>query len=1049
MRKIVAAILLCGLALTANAVPARRGWQTRTQPDGTPIEVQQIGDEFYHYWMTKDGKIAEMQDDGTFIATDQQQPTAEQVMALRKASKRYVNRAKKIGANSMPARGLFILVNFSDESFSSASESYYKTSLGDQTEGAKSMYNYLKLQSNGKYTPPIDVFGPVTLSKTVSYYGSNDSSGDDKHPAEMVVEACKALDSQIDFSQYDANGDNTVDNVYIIYAGKGEADGGAKTTIWPHQWDIYSAERLTCKLDGKNIKTYACSAELNGSDKYAMGTPLHEFSHVLGLPDYYDTEYESTNYTEGRTPNEWSLMDGGSYNDDGKTPPNYSIFDKYFLGWDTPKLLAKDAKLNVTLTTDYGDAYQINGGSTLLAATNTNTIYYIENRQKTGWDAALPGHGMIVWRVMYNESKWENNELNNEDGVTRYTVVSASGDQTEIGKASDPFPGTKSTKTYTPFTGCALTEIAESNGNITFKYNGGQAKTECTYEFINEHCTVPEDGVIAANAALSLIITPEAGYILNDASCWTVEMGNKNELVYGEGFTYNATTNEFRIEKVTDDVTILVEGKKSFQLTWMANGVEFGKTTTAGTVVLPATDPDIDCGDKVFVGWCDQANYSSETTAPTFVKNGDAVEAAKTFYAVFAVEGEGGAKADSTSFDFAKIAAANGWEDSKAYTTVTIDPVTITAQGGGNNGKWYESNKGSWRMYNEGTVHIEVANGNITFVASAPQCDWDYSNGVATFSPSTTTKYTGIVVHYTIEGAGPAYTDFSTTCTAPEPVYYTIRFFNNGTQIGEDQSVLRGQQAQKPADPTPACNDYTFVGWWTEALAAENTDAKTWITNFKATKDQDYYAIFSKTVESAGGASASVTFKNAATDSNVDASSTAGNIRKNIVDEESGIASYSGSKVFAGTYGAKLGANSSVGKLTITLSEAVSTNTITVDAKQYNTDGGSLEITVNDGTAFGTSKKPSAEGGLLTFTGDVTTISSVTIATSSKRAYVKAVTIGTGSSSTTYYSSFENCQATGMEQKAVEQTAIKAIRDGQLVIIRGNEIYNVTGIRIQ
>ena len=376
-------MLLCGLALTASAVPARRGWQTRTQADGTTVEVQQMGDEFYHYWMTKDGKIAEFQEDGTVVVTDRQRPSGQEEMRLRKASRRYVNRAKKIGASSMPARGLFILVNFTDKSFSTASANYYQSSLGDATEGAKSMYNYLKEQSGGQYAPPIDVFGPVTLSRNVSYYGSNDSNGDDKHPAQMVKEACELLNDQIDFSLYDANNDGKVDNVYIIYAGKGEADPGytdLPNTIWPHQWDLYSAEGITLNLDGKQILTYACSSELSGSGIYAMGTPLHEFSHVLGLPDYYDTEYESTNSSEGRTPNEWSLMDAGSYNDNGLTPPNYSIFDKYFLGWATPQVLAKNAQLDITLTTGQSDGYQINGGASLLAATNTTTMYYIENR---------------------------------------------------------------------------------------------------------------------------------------------------------------------------------------------------------------------------------------------------------------------------------------------------------------------------------------------------------------------------------------------------------------------------------------------------------------------------------------------------------------------------------------------------------------------------------------------------------------------------------------------------------------------------------------------
>lgn len=1073
MRKIVAAILLCGLALTANAVPARRGWQTRTQADGTSIEVQQMGDEFYHFWITKDGKVAEMQEDGSFIVTNQQQPSGEQVMALRKASKRYVNRAKKIGANSMPARGLFILVNFSDQSFSSASESYYKSSLGDNTEGAKSMYNYLKLQSNGKYAPPIDVFGPVTLSKTVSYYGSNDSQGNDKHPAEMVVEACKALDSQIDFSQYDANSDGKVDNVYVIYAGKGEADGGAKTTIWPHQWSI-DGEGLSCKLDGKNIYTYACSSELSGEGIYAMGTPLHEFSHVLGLPDYYDTEYESTNYTEGRTPGDWSLMDAGSYNDNGNTPPNYSIFDKYYLGWDTPKLLAKNDQLTVTLTTEYGDAYQVNGGTTLLDATNTKTIYYIENRQQTGWDAALPGHGMIVWRVMYDESEWENNELNNYSGTTRYTVLSASGDQTDIGKSSDPFPGTKSVKTWTPFTGCAFTEITESNGTITFKYNGGQTKTECTYELLGEHCTIPADGKVAINAALSLTITPDEGYTLDDASCWTVEMGKGNELVYGQGFTYNASTNEFRIAKVTDDVTILVEGKQQFQLTWMSNGVEYTKTTSAGTVVTPEA-PEA-CEGKVFAGWCDQSEYQSESVAPAFVKTGDAVTEAKTFYAVFATEEAGsGASMEKASaiavgdevvlvYETGKMELSSFGGTSTvygvgtAYTEAPTGEFSFEVVTGSENGTYAFVRDGKYWAWTSGnslktaTTLDENSSWNVSFeggdaiIANAAEQTrtilWNAS------SPRFACYTTGQkAVQLYKKGTGVSYSDYTTTCTKPEPVYYTIRFFDNGEQIGESQSVLKGEQAEAPADPKPACEAYTFAGWWTEALEADNTDAKEWITDFKATGDQDYYAVFSKTVSGEGLITEFV---------KANAITIGDEVALVYEATKMELSSFSNSKTPYGEGTAYTEAPKGVYSLSVVAGSENGTYAFVRD-KAYLawTSGNSLDtintldansswnVSFDNGDAILTSAAD--ETRKLQWNGSNPRFACYTSAQKAVQLYKKTSTSG----SLTYYTTTEVCTPTAIEQtNAKAPVAVKAIRNGQMVIIRGNEVFSVSGAKL-
>ena len=549
---------------SAYAVPAYRGWQTRTQPDGTTITIRQVGDEFYHYWETEDGKIAAEQPDGTFVVTDADLPTAEQVQARRQASKRYVKRALMVGAATKPARALFILVSFSNLSFKDASATYYKSKLGDATEGAMSMYNYLKQQSNGAYAPPVDVFGPVTLSSTYATYGANDSNGDDTNPAQMIADACSALDSQIDFSQYDSNSDGVVDNVYVLYAGKGEADGGAPNTIWPHQWTLQAAG-ITLRLDGKYIRSYACSAELNGNGKCAMGTPLHEFGHVIGLPDYYDTEYKSTNYTESRTPGDWSIMDQGSYNNDGNTPPNYSIFDKYYLGWLTPKFLARDTIDNVTLTTAYGDGYQITGGTSRVAYSNTNTVYYIENRQQSGWDAYLPGHGMVVWQVKYNATNWNNNNLNNTGGSPRYTVLSASGNPKNIGKATDPFPGTGKVKTWTPFTGCALTEIAESAGNITFKYNGGVSGHDVVINATG--CTVTPSATTVENSTeLTATITPtDETY---DYTSLTVKLGSTT-LTRGTHYTLSVdkktlTINAFAISgDASNNITITVVWTKN------------------------------------------------------------------------------------------------------------------------------------------------------------------------------------------------------------------------------------------------------------------------------------------------------------------------------------------------------------------------------------------------------------------------------------------------------------------------------------------------------
>lgn len=525
--------VLCALMIATSAswaVPAYRGWQTRTQPDGTTITVRQVGDEFYHYWETEDGKVAVEQPDGTFVVNDEQHPTDAQFKALRKASNMYKSRPRRaIGERNFAPKGLVILVQFANVSFKSANNATAFDNMLNQ-EGYSyggatgSAVDYFRAQSNGQYVPAFDVFGPVTLPNNLVYYGEqgtiNGSKENDMYIADFVIDAVKAADAAgCDFSKYDSDSDGYVDIVYFFYAGKGQAAGGTSETIWPHNWELasalyygqthgnsgYSYSNLP-RLDSKRINNYVCSAELkNDGSRSGIGTLCHEFSHVLGLPDYYDTDY-GTNDDNGVTPGTWSLMDQGSYNNDEMTPPNYSIYDKYFMGWATPKLLAKDAKANVTMTTGYDDAYQINGGTSLLPYTNTGTIYYIENRQKTGWDAGLPGSGMLVWQVIYNSTAWSNNKPNNTAGNPRCTIVPADGKTKNYGYASDLFP-TSSVKSYTPVTGCALTEITKSSGNITFKYNGGVSGHDVVVNATG--CTItPSTTCVENGNSFTATITP-------------------------------------------------------------------------------------------------------------------------------------------------------------------------------------------------------------------------------------------------------------------------------------------------------------------------------------------------------------------------------------------------------------------------------------------------------------------------------------------------------------------------------------------------------------
>ena len=540
MKRIFLSLVTLLIAVSTFAVPAYRGWQTKTQPDGSTIQLRLVGDEFHHYWADANGNIVK-QDANGYWRVVESQPTPATIKARRQASAMLQSRPKKaVGSVNLAPRGLVILVNFNNSKFANANNQAAMNELMNSDNytynGATgSVRQFFSDQSDGQYTPDFDVIGPVTLSENVAHYGGNDASGNDVLPGDMVVEACSIANASygVDFTQYDNDGDGYVDFVYLIYAGKGEADGGAENTIWPHNWDLASAYYYNnCsystsqrKFDGKTINNYACSGELSGAGaRTGIGTIAHEFGHVIGLPDLYDIDY-GQNYEDYMTPGEWHIMDGGSYNNDGKTPPNYTIYDKYFLGWKTPTNPGNTAQ---TLTlqaagTSGFQGYQIATSNSLLLANNTNTVYYIENRQQSGWDAYLPGHGLVIWKIMYSQSVWEDNGPNDEDGTIRYAVVSASGKTTGIGTGADPFPGTRKVTRWEGVTNKPLLNITESGGVITLTYIDD---AECHSVLTNgTSCTItPSSDCVANGATLTANIIPtDASYDITSVS---VKLGN-------------------------------------------------------------------------------------------------------------------------------------------------------------------------------------------------------------------------------------------------------------------------------------------------------------------------------------------------------------------------------------------------------------------------------------------------------------------------------------------------------------------------------------------
>lgn len=509
----------------AMAIPADPRLRSHRQPGGEILHYYVLGDEYAHFAVTNDGlplvldnvsntyMYATLKDGkvvaSNIVARDKESRTATELQQMEglqmqeallqervrlssahKAATAYLRKAKAAGTDhgikgklgNYPTTGKrnspVILIQFSDVAFSGMNnpKDYYTRMLNEKgfsDNGATgSASDYYTDNSNQQLDITFDVYGPVKVSMPHYYYG-NRSAG----AAEVLSEACKLLDAEIDFSQYDTDGDGIVDNIFYFWAGYGEADSGDPNDLWPCSWNLMQAKD-TLMCDGKYIGSFACSNELRTGKNETeaaptgIGTFVHEFGHVLGLPDMYDTQYNMLSFTSGYV----DLMDKGSYANDSRTPPNLSGYERCVLGWATPKVLDQHADSVLTLRSiASGDVLQIK-------TNNPDENFFLENRQLEGWDQYLPLHGMLAWHVDYDSLAFNNNVLNCDYTHPRYDLMAADGKRNAATLSGDAFPGTEGITDFDfkAWDGTVLTPgieaIEERNSLIRFVTKGGNVK---------------------------------------------------------------------------------------------------------------------------------------------------------------------------------------------------------------------------------------------------------------------------------------------------------------------------------------------------------------------------------------------------------------------------------------------------------------------------------------------------------------------------------------------------------------------------------------------
>ncbi len=536
MKKLLFSVFFFLLSATAvQAVPANPMPVKVTQPDGTMVTLRLHGDEYLSFTTTLDGysvvqdrqgyyvyaqKLADGRLGTTSMIAHDADMRAERelrflsatpkmlapVMSQRDAEEQQAEKARR--ASALQAKvakaydyskfhGLIILVEFNDCQFvyddmadimegMVNQENYRGTSRTNSsswgTRCTGSVRDFYRDNSDGVFQPVFDIVGPVKVNRSMYYANKTENA-----PV-LIYDVLKAVDDQVDFSRYDTDDDGVVDMIYFLFAGPGSNNAGNdQRLIWPHASQIYNPYGswwdYTLKMDGVSFGRYACGVELLGEASYnlldGIGTICHEFSHVLGLPDFYDADYGESG-GESIHPGSWSVMSGGNYNNYSRTPAGYSLYERTFLGFTEPEVINAEGTYTLEALNTSHKGYRINSPV-------TNEYFLFENRQNTKWDASLPGHGMLVFRVdRTNQYIWNSNAVNNNPSHLYYELLFADGYKGlnysgQIGSASDPFPGTAHVTTLNSSTSPAalstwsgraclwgLENIKEQGGKISF-----------------------------------------------------------------------------------------------------------------------------------------------------------------------------------------------------------------------------------------------------------------------------------------------------------------------------------------------------------------------------------------------------------------------------------------------------------------------------------------------------------------------------------------------------------------------------------------------------
>ncbi len=395
------------------------------QPDSTLVYIQIQGDEFFHYTTTTDGYVIIENDSSAYVyaqfnydrlvptsilAHNPQERNNTESDFLKKQVKglpetflyakeqqgmlmKSLQEKQQMNYPGCPSTGNYkipvLLIEFADKVFQpNSTKELFERKFNEidynYNNATGSVQDYFRENSQEKLQIHFDVYGPIKVSYKEGYYAANN----EQQAYEMVQEACEIAiqDHGLILSDYDINKDGIIENISVIYAGADQAQGGGRNTIWAHcSYNPIMVNNTLITSLMYTSELYATSKEIDG-----IGTFCHEFGHLLGLPDLYNTLAATT------VVDHYALMDCGNFNNYHNTPPYLTAIERYLLGWLEPTIIPQESTNLILPPIRTNQAYRIN-------TDQEGEFFLLENRSPEGWDKSKDlerlGYGMLIYHI--------------------------------------------------------------------------------------------------------------------------------------------------------------------------------------------------------------------------------------------------------------------------------------------------------------------------------------------------------------------------------------------------------------------------------------------------------------------------------------------------------------------------------------------------------------------------------------------------------------------------------------------------------------------------